>query len=110
MARQSKAQKQTVERVMHEFKEGELDSSAGGKVRNPKQAIAIALSEAGASNRQSPEQNRKRLAKTKRAERAGDAGGTAGESRAELYQEASRRQLAGRSRMTKAELQRALGR
>ena len=104
MAGQGKAQKATVERVMHEFKEGELDSSAGETVRNPKQAIAIALSEAGASNRQSPAQNRKRPAKTKRAEEAG------GESRAELYREAARRQLAGRSRMTKAELQRALGR
>jgi hypothetical protein len=33
--------------VMHEFKEGELVSGGSGKtVKNPKQAIAIALSEA----------------------------------------------------------------
>jgi hypothetical protein len=33
--------------VMHEFKEGDLVSGGSGKkVRNPKQAIAIALSEA----------------------------------------------------------------
>ena len=34
-----------VEKVMHEFKEGALKSSSGGKVRKRKQAIAIALSE-----------------------------------------------------------------
>ncbi len=39
-------QKRTVERVMHEFKHGELETH-GRKVRNPKQAIAIALHEAG---------------------------------------------------------------
>ncbi|MEM2125003.1 MAG: DUF6496 domain-containing protein [Candidatus Methanosuratincola sp.] len=32
--------------VMREFKEGRLRSSSGHPVRNPKQAIAIALSEA----------------------------------------------------------------
>jgi hypothetical protein len=35
---QSKAQKETVERVMHEFKHGELETSGGRKVKNPKQA------------------------------------------------------------------------
>jgi len=44
---QSKAQKETVERVMHEFKHGELKTSRGNKVKNPKQAIAIGLHEAG---------------------------------------------------------------
>ena len=33
-------------KVMHEFKEKTLRSSAGPKVTNPKQAIAIGLSEA----------------------------------------------------------------
>ena len=33
--------------VMHEFKAGKLKSSSGQKVTNPKQAIAIAMSEAG---------------------------------------------------------------
>ena len=39
--------------VMHEFKVGELrsGSKAGPKVKNRKQAIAIALSEAGKSKR-----------------------------------------------------------
>jgi hypothetical protein len=36
-----------IEKVMHEFKTGKLYSGAGGKVvKNPKQGIAIALSEA----------------------------------------------------------------
>lgn len=35
-----------VHKVMKEFKEGELHSGSGDKVKNPKQAIAIALSEA----------------------------------------------------------------
>ena len=34
-----------VETVMGEFKQGTLRSSSGGKVTNPKQAIAISLSE-----------------------------------------------------------------
>jgi hypothetical protein len=38
---------QKVERAMHEMKEGELRSGKSGKkVTNPKQAIAIGLSEA----------------------------------------------------------------
>ena len=39
-----------VGKVMHEYKEGTLHSGKGGKVvKNPKQAVAIALSEAGMS-------------------------------------------------------------
>ena len=46
MKKMSKAQKK-VGKVMGEFKEGTLHSGKGGKVvTNPKQAIAIALSEA----------------------------------------------------------------
>ena len=43
----AKAQKK-VGKVMHEFKEGELHSGSktGPEVKNPKQAIAIALNEA----------------------------------------------------------------
>ena len=37
--------------VMHEFKTGSLKSSSGQKVTNPKQGIAIALSEAHRANR-----------------------------------------------------------
>ena len=41
------AQQEKVGVVMKEFKEGELKSGSGKKVTDPKQAIAIALSEAG---------------------------------------------------------------
>jgi hypothetical protein len=44
-----KPKKTKEEKVMHEFKSGELHSGSkkGPVVTNPKQAIAIALSEAG---------------------------------------------------------------
>ena len=42
----AKRQQNKVEKVMHEFKSGNLKSSSGAKVTNPKQGIAIALSEA----------------------------------------------------------------
>ena len=55
MASQRSGQKKTVKRVMHEYKHGELKAGRGrrGKVKNRKQAIAIALHEAGASNQES---------------------------------------------------------
>ena len=112
---QSKPQKETISRVMHEFKHGGLESSSGRKVRNPKQAIAIGLSEAGASRYESKETNRKNLQRTKARERHGaTANGRSrrqddGEmTRAELYAEAKRRDIPGRSKMSKRELQRAL--
>jgi len=49
MAKQSKKEKEKIEKVMHEFKNGTLQSGkdgVNGKVTNRKQAIAIALSEA----------------------------------------------------------------
>jgi hypothetical protein len=55
----------TISRVMHEFKHRELESSSGQKVKNPKQTIAIGLSEAGASKYESKETNRKNLERTK---------------------------------------------
>jgi hypothetical protein len=126
MPRQTRAQQQTVERVMHEFKHGELESAGGRKVRNPKQAIAIALHEAGASKYESPKKNRENLRKTKAKERRGATGkaraegkstarqrargGSAGKTRAELYGEAKRRNIPGRSKMTRDQLERALAR
>ena len=113
MAKQSKTQRDTVERVMHEFKHGELASSTGRKVTNPKQAVAIGLSEAGASKYQSPKENRERLAQTKRRERSGQTAKQRDErdvTRDELYAEARRRDIPGRSKMDKAGLERALGR
>ena len=107
MAKQSTAQGETVERVMHEYKHGELKTKAGEKVSDHRQAVAIALSEAGESNRVDPATNKRRLATTKQRERRG---GTArdGETKAELYAEAKKRGIAGRSTMSKAALQKAL--
>jgi hypothetical protein len=71
--RESEPQKETVERVMHEFKHGELRSGTSGeKVKNRKQAIAIALTEAGASNQQTPKENEQHLRRTKAKERRGE--------------------------------------
>jgi hypothetical protein len=97
---QSKAQKETVQRVMHEFKHGELETSAGRKVKNPKQAIAIGLREAGASKYESNEENRENLRRTKARERRGatekdrSEGSTGQEkTRTELYAEARRQNI-----------------
>ena len=94
MAKESPRQQRIVGRVMHEFKQGKLESGAGGRVRNPRQAVAIALSEAGASNRN-----------PQRADCGED-----GETRAQLYARAREANIAGRSRMTHDELARALRR
>jgi hypothetical protein len=134
---QSPEQKKTVQRVMHEFKHGELKTAAGKrKVKNPKQAIAIALHEAGASKYESPKKNAENLRHTKKKEqrgetyqdekeghratqasyqratkRSGPSGSrkeTGSKTRAELYDEARRQDIPNRSKMNKAELERAL--
>jgi hypothetical protein len=100
-ARQSKAQRKTVERVMDEYKEGDLRTARGTcKVKNPKQAIAVALSEAGASKFDTPRERARNLRRSKAKERTRD----------ELYAEARRRDIHGRSTMNKAQLARALTR
>ena len=74
MAKESMAQRKTAGRVMHEWKHGELKSGPGGKagkVRSRKQAIAIALKEAGASKVESPKKNKRNLARSKRKEATG---------------------------------------
>jgi len=135
---QSPEQKKTVQRVMHEFKHGELKTARGErKVKNPKQAIAIALNEAGASKYESPKENAEHLRHTKARERRGEtyqdeqeghrateetyrratdrsarrsrAKNDGGKTRAELYAEARRRNIPHRSQMNKAELENALG-
>lgn len=130
MAKQTRAQKKTIARVMHEYKHGELQKSKGGKVKDPRQAIAIALREAGTSNHQSPVKNRRQYARTKAKERRGQTAqqekegsramnGKAATSRprrssdrtrAQLCTEARRRKMPGRSRMNKTQLQHAMGR
>lgn len=48
----TKKEKQAkVAKVMREFKSGKLKSSSGEAVKSPKQALAIALSEAGLSRK-----------------------------------------------------------
>lgn len=104
MAKQTGEQREVVRDVMHDFKEGDLKSSSGQKVRNRKQAIAIALHEAGASDQESPADNRRTLNRTRQTR------GSEGPTRDELYEQARRKGVKGRSRMTKAELSRALER
>jgi len=150
MPKASPRQRKSIGRVMHEFKHGELTSGRGGKVKSRRQAVAIALNEAGASKYESKKENRKNLAKTKRKEAVGDTaqqeregksrvgargrressramGGrnasrtTArgrraararsrndGTTRAELYEQAKRRHIPGRSKMSKRQLENAL--
>ncbi len=74
MPKTSPSQRKTTGRVMHEFAHGELKrgpSGKGGKVKNRRQAIAIALKEAGASKYESKSENKRNLAKTKRKEARG---------------------------------------
>ena len=152
---ESSRQKRITGRVMHEFKHGELKSGPGGKggkVKNRRQAIAIALEEAGASKYESGKRNRRNLRRTERKEAQGRTaqqehegkshvgayrkrestkamGGrnarkqTArghraavarthaadGHTRQELYEKAKRRHVEGRSKMTKRQLENALG-
>lgn len=49
--RKSLKPQEKVHTVMKEFKRGSLNSGSGAKVTNPKQAIAIGLSEAGLSKK-----------------------------------------------------------
>jgi hypothetical protein len=54
----AKAQRK-IRKVLHEYKEGTLTSGSGKKVTNRKQAIAIALSEAGQSKKKKSSKKRK---------------------------------------------------
>ena len=155
MAAPSSRQKRITGRVMHEFKHGELKSGRGGKggkVKNRRQAIAIALEEAGESKYESGRRNRRNLRRTESKEARGRtaqqeregkshvgayrkresskamAGKIArkptarghkaavsrsrkpdGHTRQELYAKAKRRQVEGRSKMSKRQLENALG-
>ena len=75
MANATERQRRTEGRVMHEFKHGELKSGPGGKggkVKSRRQAIAIALNEAGASRYNSAAKNRRNERKTERKEASGE--------------------------------------
>src|SRR5690242_2651210 len=155
MAKQSPRQRRIAGRVMHEFKHGELKSGRGGragKVKSRRQAIAIALEEAGASKYESGRRNRRNLRRTEtkeakgrtaqqeregkshvgasrkrestrvmgghnarkttaRGRRAANARARKadGHTRQELYARARKRGIEGRSKMTKRQLENALG-
>ena len=88
--RESEPQKETVERVMHEFKHGELAfRHERTKGQSRRQAVAIALSEAGASNQPTPKENQEHLRRTKAKERRGKdgAGGSRRQSAAPVIRE-----------------------
>jgi hypothetical protein len=53
------AAKNKVKKVMEEFKSGTLKSGSGQKVTNPKQAIAIGLSEAREAGAKIPKKKSK---------------------------------------------------
>jgi hypothetical protein len=75
MAKSSPRQRKTMGRVMHEFAHGELKSGPngkGGKVKSRRQAIAIALHEAGASKYDSEAKNRRNRTRTERKEARGE--------------------------------------
>lgn len=58
MAKYSKAAQKKVEEAMHEMHEGKLQSGGSGKkVTNPKQAIAIGLSEAREEGKKVPKKS-----------------------------------------------------
>jgi hypothetical protein len=139
---------------MHEFKHGELKSGRsgkGGKIKSRKQAIAIALSESGASKYTGEKKNKRNLARSKAKEARGKTGQQeregkshvgardrressramggknakattargrkaarsrsrdGGPTKSELYARAKRRGIGGRSKMSKRQLENALG-
>ncbi len=81
MAKYSKKSQNKVEEAMHEMKKGKLKSGRSGKkVTNPKQAIAIGLSEAreagamvpkkGASKKSSPEKSSSKKGTSKKSSKS----------------------------------------
>ncbi len=84
-----------VKRVMHEFKHGELKSGKGGrggKVKNPKQAIAIALNEARESGAKIPRK------KSSGRKSAAKRGGTAKRTSSATKRKSTAKKSAGRKR------------
>ena len=67
MAKYSKKSGEKVKEEMHEMKEGKLKTGTGKKVTNPKQAIAIGLSEARKEGAKVPKKASAKKAATKKA-------------------------------------------
>lgn len=75
MPKTTPRQRKTIGRVMHEYEHGELKSGPdgkGGKVKSRRQAVAIALNEAGASKYESEAENRKSLTRSEHKEIKGE--------------------------------------
>ncbi len=66
MAKYSKKAQEKIADVMHEFKEGKLKTSAGDKVTDRKQAVAIGISEAKQAGLKVPKQEGETESKSKR--------------------------------------------
>ena len=87
MASTSPRQRRVTGRVMHEFKHGELKSGRDGKgrkIKSRRQAIAIALEEAGSSKYESKRRNKRNLRRTEHKEAAGSTGQQERESRSHI--------------------------
>ena len=67
MAKYSKKSQSSVEDAMHEMKHGKLKSGSGKKVTNPKQAIAIGLSEARSKGAKVPKKAASKKSAPKKA-------------------------------------------
>lgn len=67
MAKYSKGAGEKVQEEMHEMKEGKLKSGSGQKVTDPKQAIAIGLSEARKEGEKVPKKSTAKKAATKKS-------------------------------------------
>lgn len=66
MAKYSKGAQDKVEKTMHEMHEGKLKSGTSGKkVTNPKQAIAIGLSEARKEGKKVPQKSTSKVSHKK---------------------------------------------
>ena len=107
MAKESPRQQEIVGRVMHEFKHKKLETR-GRKVRNPRQAIAIGLSEAGASRNKSGAQNKRSQSRTVAKERKGQTAQQQKEGRGAL-RKAPARKTPARKAAPRASTSRARG-
>ena len=80
MAKYGKAAGKKVGKAMHEYKKGKLKSGRSGrKVKNPKQAIAIGLSEARRQGAKVPKKS-KTSARRRRSSRSGTSKRTSSKS------------------------------
>jgi hypothetical protein len=67
MAKYSEKAQKKIGKVMEEFKDGKLKSSAGQKVTNRKQAVAIGISEARAEGDKVPSKKKPSTTTKKKA-------------------------------------------